>query len=149
MDLLKDDVFRFVGIFLIGFGIFFDALAVLGATVFSEEVEVPPITYVGVFGICTASFLIPGIILYSMGRKMGKEEMDHEILAAILNTYQKVSITEAASRLGKSEPEIEQLILDCVRMGLVKGIIDRENHEFILEGYNPDGLLDNSTEIEH
>jgi hypothetical protein len=131
---------------LIGLGVFFDIIGITGATIFSNALEAPPITYLAIFGLCTITFLIPGIILYSMGRRMGKEELDREIFASILNTYQKVSIPEAAAKLGKSEQQIEQLILDCVRTGLVKGFIDTEKRLFIKEGYNPDEIPDDSEE---
>ena len=70
----KQDVFMWVGAVLILLGIFFDIMGVTGATVLADDGDYDFFMGMTIVGMCTAVFLIPGIILFAMGRKIKREE---------------------------------------------------------------------------
>ncbi len=130
IELLKDDVYRWIGAILIGLGLFFVLMSLMGATIWQEELEATPEAYYGIAGLCTAVFLLPGIALFAWGWKLGLKERDLEKLAGYLKSYRRVDSRILARKLGKTEYETEQLIAECVRLGLVKGYFDRSTDEF-------------------
>jgi predicted RNA-binding Zn-ribbon protein involved in translation (DUF1610 family) len=130
IELLKDDFYRWIGAILIGLGIFFVLLSLMGATIWQEEMEALPEAYYGIIWICTAVFLLPGIAIFAWGWKLGQEERELEKLAGYLKSYRRINSHTLARKLGKTEYETEHLIAECVRLGLVKGYFDRSSDEF-------------------
>ena len=127
---MRDDLYRWIGAILIGLGIFFDMVGILGATVINEEMESPPKSYWGIVGLCTVVFLLPGIAIFSWGYKLGKKESELEKLAGYLKSYRRIKTSDVARKLGKTEYETEQLIIKCIEQNLIRGYFDRSSGEF-------------------
>jgi DNA-directed RNA polymerase subunit RPC12/RpoP len=128
--LIKDDVYRWIGAILIGLGLFFDMVGILGATVINEEMEAPPESYWGIVGLCTVVFVLPGIAIFAWGWKLGQKQRELEKLAGFLKSYRRVSISDVAHKLDRSEYDTEHLITECVEKGLIRGYFDRSSGEF-------------------
>ncbi|MBI5001674.1 MAG: hypothetical protein HZB92_09190 [Euryarchaeota archaeon] len=56
-----------------------------------------------------------------------------EDTASYLKMYRRIQLSKVAGRLGLTEQKAEKLMLECVTKGMVKGFIDRQTDEFILE----------------
>lgn len=131
IDLLRDDLYRWIGAILIVLGIFFDLIGIMSVTIIpSEEGGSDFGMGMAVVGLCTVIFLIPGIILFVWGYKLGQKEKELEKLAGYLKSYRRIKISDVAKKLGKSEYETEQLIAKIVEDGLIKGYVDRTSGEF-------------------
>lgn len=96
----------------------------------SEDIDYPPEQYFSIMVMCTITFIIPGVIIFAWGLKLGKWESDLEKLAGYLKSYRRIRIHDIARKLGKTEYETEDLIAQCVKQDLVKGYIDRSTGEF-------------------
>jgi hypothetical protein len=132
MELIKDDIYRWIGGFLVVFGLFGIIAYISSATFLADESQD---VLIGISGtiMCTVLFLIPGIILLIVGIRVGRTESDQEKLAGYLKAYRRMSIKDAAIKLETTEDHVEQLMVECVRLGLVDGFIDRQNKEFVNE----------------
>ncbi len=128
MDLMKDDMFRWIGGILIGLGIFCTMVGVFG-TISPPEGNTSQ-DYLIIIGFCTSTLLIPGIVIFAWGWKLGKEESELEKLAGYLKSYRRIKTSDVAKKLGKTEYETEQLITKCVKQGLITGYFDRSSGEF-------------------
>ncbi len=74
IDLLRDDLYRWIGAILIVLGIFFDLIGIMGATVMPSDNGGMDFTMgMVVVGICSAVFLVPGIVLFVWGYKLGQK----------------------------------------------------------------------------
>ncbi len=126
----KQDVFMWVGAVLILLGIFFDIMGVTGATVLADDGDYDFFMGMTIVGMCTAVFLIPGIILFAMGRKIKREEKGLAKIASYLKSYRRIKTSDVARKLGKTEFEAEQLIIKCIEKRLIVGYFDRSSGEF-------------------
>ena len=52
---------------------------------------------------------------------------------AWVKTYRRIGLRDLAAKLGKSQYEAEQLLVTVVDRGLLKGFIDRDTDEFVLQ----------------
>lgn len=126
----KQDLYLWLGAVLILMGVFFDILGVTGATVAADEGENDFTMGMIVVGLCSATFLIPGIILFVMGWKMKREEQELGKIASYLKSYRRIKTSDVARKLGKTEFEAEQLIIKCIEKRLIVGYFDRSSGEF-------------------
>jgi DNA-directed RNA polymerase subunit RPC12/RpoP len=131
IDLLRDDIYRWTGAFLIISGLFFDLVGIWAATSIPPEDGGPDVgTGMFMVGMCTVLFIIPGIILFVWGYKLGQDESNWQNLAGYLKSHRRIKISEVAKKLGKSEYETETLIAKIVEQRLIVGYIDRNTREF-------------------
>lgn len=124
-------MYRWLGAILIVLGIFFDVLGILSFTVMPQEEGGSDVGMgIAVIGLCSAVFLIPGIVLFAWGYKLGQKERELQKLAGYLKSYRRIKISDVATKIGKSEMETEHLIAKIVEKGLIQGYVDRTSGEF-------------------
>ena len=87
-----------------------------------------------VFGtLCTIVGIAPGILFVFLAVKAGRLEKDLVEFSAWVKTYRRISLADLARKLGKTPFESEKLLVQVVDRGLVKGFIDRQTDEFVLQ----------------
>jgi hypothetical protein len=119
-----------LGALLILGGIMFDIMGVTSGTVLADEGEYDFFMGMTIVALCTATMLVPGIILFAMGRKIRREEEETTKIASYLQSFRRIKTSDVAKKLGKTEYEAEQLIIKCIQKGLIVGYFDRATGEF-------------------
>ena len=84
-------------------------------------------------GFCTLTGVVPGVLLLFMGLRAHRVEKDLVEFAAWVRTYRRVLLSDLAGKLGKAPYETEKILLQVVDRGLVRGFIDRQTNEFVLQ----------------
>jgi DNA-directed RNA polymerase subunit RPC12/RpoP len=123
-------MYRWIGAILVGLGLFFVMVAIVGGTVANEDMDASSEQYFGIAVFCTVVLMVPGFIIFAWGYKLGQKEREYERLAGYLKSYRRIKISDVATKIGKSEMETEQLIAKIVEKGLILGYIDRNSREF-------------------
>jgi hypothetical protein len=85
-----------------------------------------------ILGICTPIVLIPSLVFFLIGFSGYRKNKKLRDVADILRLYRSMHISELAERLGKSRPETETVIFDCINEGLIQGYIDPGSKKFIV-----------------
>jgi hypothetical protein len=85
-----------------------------------------------ILGICTPIVLIPSLLFFLIGFRGYRKNKRARDVADILRLYRSMHISELAERLGKSRPETETIVFDCVNDGLIQGYIDPGSKRFIV-----------------
>ena len=83
--------------------------------------------------ICTPINLTLTFLFVGVWYIRAKHEQTMEDLAGYLKMYRRIPLGKVAQRLGMTEMKAEKLLLECSTKGLVKGFLDRQTDEFILE----------------
>ena len=87
-----------------------------------------------VFGtLCSIVGIAPGILFLFLGLKAHTLEAELIEFSAWIKTYRRISLADLSRKLGKPAFESEKLLVQVVDRGLVKGFIDRQSDEFILQ----------------
>lgn len=87
-----------------------------------------------VFGtLCTIVGIVPGVLFIVLGMKARRMEKELVEFSAWVKTYRRITLADLARKLGKPQLEAEKILVQVVDLGLVKGFIDRQTDEFILQ----------------
>jgi len=127
--MIKDKILQIIGLGLILFGLLFVAVGI-------ANVPEEGLAYgVGAAMMGIILFSTPGLFLFFMGRKTGKEGKERYTnhVIGILRTYRRIKISNVAAKINKTVPETERLICEYVRKGLITGYVDRTTNEFFTE----------------
>jgi uncharacterized membrane protein YciS (DUF1049 family) len=130
----KDTLKKFTGIIIAFSGLLLLVVALYGFVTGIEENSSEDIVIACIVGGFSAALIIPGSLLYRSGVKLSKLERKLKQLAALVETYRRISVSEIAKKMGVTESEAENLITTAVGLGLFKGNMDRATGEFFLAG---------------
>lgn len=87
-----------------------------------------------VFGtLCTITGIAPGILFLFLAVKARQVEKDLVEFSAWVKTYRRIGLGDLARKLGKPTYDAEKILIQVVDRGLVKGFIDRQTDEFVLQ----------------
>ncbi|HPV41867.1 MAG TPA: hypothetical protein PKX40_11870 [Spirochaetota bacterium] len=83
--------------------------------------------------VFSLSFILPGALVYLLGKKSKKNLELVQALAALIISYRRIRISDAAAQLLITEEQAAKLLAAAVGKGLVKGKFDRTTGEFFTE----------------
>lgn len=83
--------------------------------------------------LCSATGVVPGVILLLLGLAARKEEKMLVTFSAWVKTYRRIPLDDLARNLGKTRFDTEQVLAMAVDRGLVQGIVDRTTDEFVVQ----------------
>lgn len=83
--------------------------------------------------LCTIVGIAPGILFLILAVKARALEEALVEFSAWIKTYRRISLADLSRKLGKPAFESEKLLVQVVDRGLVKGFIDRQTEEFVLQ----------------
>ncbi len=82
---------------------------------------------------CTLTGIVPGVLFVFIGLRARRTEKDLVGFAAWVRTYRRVPLVDLARKLGKTPFETEKVLVQAVDRSLVRGFIDRQSDEFVLQ----------------
>ncbi len=124
------------GILLVLAGLLFVLMTIVS---FSMPPSVAPWAAT-MFGVCTATFLVPGVLLLYLFWRANAQDKLYQAVGAILRSVKEVTVDDVAKRLGKTPAETEVLISETVAAGHAQGFVDPRERKFVATawgGYGP------------
>ena len=122
----KGSVQKFFGYFLLFAGIFF-LIVGIGMLVDPDKKDRDTAPSIIIF---SNVFTIPGAILLIQGKKNNRLQSETKSLAALVQTYRRITLRDLAGKLGTTESRAEFLLSRAISMNLVEGNFDRTTGEF-------------------
>jgi len=131
----KDSLYLIFGSLLVMVSLF-TIFAAVGYTVAYPPGSPQNIPYIlpVIGGLCFGVGIVPGGLLIWLGLKARRLKGELIDFASWVKTYRRISITELARKLEKSEVDAERVLTLAVDKGLVYGFIDRQTNEFVAYG---------------
>ena len=114
-----------------GLGALLLIVGVLGATAMATARDPFYVLWGAV--LCSATGIVPGVLLLVFGGRARKEEKTLVAFSAWIKTYRRIPLNDLARNLGKTRYETEQVLATAVDRGLVQGIVDRTTDEFVVK----------------
>jgi len=82
--------------------------------------------------LCTATGIVPGLLFIWRGFRARTFMKELEEFSGWVQAYRRITLSDLARKLGKSEMEAEKLLAAVIDKGLVRGFIDRSTNEFVI-----------------
>ncbi|HKW42843.1 MAG TPA: PCI domain-containing protein [Thermoplasmata archaeon] len=82
---------------------------------------------------CGPITIIPGLIAIALGVKQYRREQAVIEFANWAKSQRRIKMDLMAQRIGKTRYETEKLLGEAIDAGLVKGVIDRTQDEFVVQ----------------
>ena len=130
----KDTLKKFFGIVIAFSGLLLLVIALYGFVTGLEENSREDVTIACIVGGFSAALIIPGYLLHRSGVKLSNLERKLRQLAALVETYRRIPVSEIAKKMGVNESEAENLITTAVGLDLFKWNMDRTTGEFFITG---------------
>ncbi len=134
---MPSSLWRVKGRLYLTLGVLFLLVFVLGIIIavsylygypYYEPSNFPVIT-----AVCVPTALVPGIVLILLGRRASLREKELIEFTAWVKTYRRIRLADLAAKLGKPQFEAEKILVTVIDRGLVKGFIDRNTDEFVIQ----------------
>jgi hypothetical protein len=132
--------FRIWYVFIV-LGIIFALMSVailfVSATAYVEEARGEEIHMDGDIGIfCCLPFLLPEAILFiALAILLWKRDKSLRDLAARLETYRIIKVSDLARKMGKSEKKARKMVLSCIKKKYIDGRMDANEETFFTTKY--------------
>jgi len=83
------------------------------------------------FGICSAVFLAPAVLLFYLYWRASAHDKVLQTVGAVLRSVREISVQDVATRVGKTPAEAEVLISQSIAEGYAQGFVDPREGKFV------------------